>query len=44
MLVMMGTDIEVIWKILESAMQAEEKMSLVVTKAIKRWEEEEKEA
>ena len=39
----MGTDVEVIWK-LESAMQAEGKTSLVVTRVMKRWEEEEEEA
>ena len=42
--VLMGTDVEVIWKLLESAMQAEGKTSLVVTRAMKRREEEEEEA
>ena len=42
--VLMGTNVEVIWKLLESAMQAEEKTSLVVTRAMKRREEEEEEA
>ena len=43
-LVLMGTDVEIIWKLLESAIQAEGKTSLVVTRAMKRWEEEEEEA
>ena len=42
--VLMGTDVEVIWKLFESAMQAEVKTSLVVTRAMTRWEGEEEEA
>ena len=42
--VLMGTNVEVVQKLLRSAMQAEERTSLVVTRAMKRREEEEEEA